>query len=123
MKILILDERKGNSITDEIDKKIKEADIALVINSDNTVSRAPYSHGGDSSMMATVVTSEFVQVPHRDEISAEESRQAGFKRQAKSDAESSKVASHPVSEKFAAVWEQPDNSGTETIVADKDPYR
>lgn len=94
MKILIIDERKGNAITDEIKDKIFESDIHLTIQPDGHVNihvdpgmtyierRRDEEDGGNGFGFEA----EFVQVPHRDEISGAKSASRDLERESRRNA-------------------------------------
>lgn len=73
--ILIIDERQGNVITDDIQEKIDAAHIVLVIQPDNHVELRKNS--GKVGVIGL-----YERAPHRDEISAEKSKEADRRREA-----------------------------------------
>lgn len=93
MNIVIIDERQGDVITDEIADALATAEVVLKIEADGHVT---VENGGVVPTKRLTTTATFFVAPHRDVISAEKSRQADRDREAKLISEQSTQSEDPM---------------------------
>lgn len=107
MKILVIDERKGDCLRPDQEKQFRNADYVFVIQADGHMTTKKARKKGDHSAV-------YIEAVHRDVISGEKSAEAYAEIEAHRDMGDA-GAEDPVKDKFPRSFTGPSNSGTETI--------
>jgi hypothetical protein len=118
MKVLVVDQRNGDVVTDDIKLGVQNADCVLYIQADGHVKVEMRE-----DIKTVRIEGAFIRSPGRDEISAAHSRVANSLREQKRDEEAKAQDPEMTAQKqFARVWEDspdhehfPGNHGTARI--------